>query len=47
MRKMIDRTEERFGIKPDWIAADTAYGRPTTWFGLTLKRQILPVHPSL
>ena len=26
MRKMIDRTEERFGITPDWIAADTAYG---------------------
>ena len=26
MRKMIDRTEERFGIKPDWVAADTAYG---------------------
>ena len=24
MRKMIDRTEERFGLKPDWIAADTA-----------------------
>ncbi|MEM5478141.1 transposase, partial [Pacificibacter sp. AS14] len=22
MRKMIDRTEERFGIKPDWIAVD-------------------------
>lgn len=26
MRKMIDRTEERFGLKPDWVAADTAYG---------------------
>ena len=26
MRKMLDRTEERFGVKPDWIAADTAYG---------------------
>ncbi len=26
MRKMLDRTEERFGMKPDWIAADTAYG---------------------
>jgi len=24
MRKMIDRTEELFGLKPDWIAADTA-----------------------
>ena len=26
MRKMFDRTEERFGVKPEWIAADTAYG---------------------
>ncbi len=23
---MIDRTEERFGNKPDWLVADTAYG---------------------
>ena len=26
MRKMTDRTAERFGLKPDWVAADTAYG---------------------
>lgn len=25
-RTMIDRTESTFGIKPDWLAADTAYG---------------------
>jgi transposase len=25
-RTMIDRTEERFGIKPEWLAADSAYG---------------------
>ena len=23
---MIERTEARFGIKPEWLAADTAYG---------------------
>ena len=26
MRKMFDRTEERFGVKPEWIAADRACG---------------------
>ena len=25
-RRMIERTETCFGIKPDWLAADTAYG---------------------
>src|SRR6187399_20488 len=25
-RTMIDRTQERLGLKPDWLAADTAYG---------------------
>jgi len=25
-RTMIERTSECFGIKPDWLAADTAYG---------------------
>lgn len=45
MRKMIDRTEERFGIKPDWIAADTAYGSSDNLVWLTLKWQILPFIP--
>src|SRR3954465_13584021 len=27
---MIDRTEERFGLKPKQLAADTAYGSATT-----------------
>jgi len=40
MRKMIDRTQERFGLKPDWIAADTAYGAADNLVWLTLKRQI-------
>jgi hypothetical protein len=25
-KTMIDRTEETLGLKPDWLAADTAYG---------------------
>jgi transposase len=25
-KTMIERTEETFGLKPDWLAADTAYG---------------------
>ena len=32
MRKMLDRTEERFGVKPDWIVADR--DRQTIWSGL-------------
>ena len=45
MRKMIDRTEERFGLKPDWIAADTAYGSSDNLVWLALKRKILPFIP--
>ena len=45
MRKMLDRTEERFGVKPDWIAADTAYGSADNLVWLALKRQILPFIP--
>jgi len=45
MRKMRDRTEERFGIKPDWIAADTAYGAADDLVWLTRKRKILPFIP--
>ncbi len=33
---MIDRAEARFGIKPSWLAADTAYGSgPNLEFPLT------------
>jgi transposase len=45
MRKMIDRTEERFGLKPDWVAADTAYGSADNLVWLALKRKILPFIP--
>ena len=45
MRKMIDRTEERFGLKPDWVAADTAYGASDNLVWLALRRRILPFIP--
>ncbi len=45
MRKMIDRTTERFGLKPDWVAADTAYGSSDNLTWLTIKRRILPFIP--
>ena len=45
MRKMLDRTEERFGLKPDWIAADTAYGSSDNLVWLTTKRKIPPFIP--
>jgi IS5 family transposase len=45
MRKMIDRTQERFGVKPDWIAADTAYGSADNLVWLALQRKILPFIP--
>ncbi len=45
MRKMIDRTAEQFGLKPDWVAADTAYGSSENLVWLTLKRKILPFIP--
>lgn len=45
MREMLDRTEERFGMKPDWIAADTAYGAADNLVWLRLNRKILPFIP--
>ena len=42
MRKMLDRTQARFGVTPDWIAADTAQGSAGTLVWLTLKRKFLP-----
>jgi transposase len=32
-RTMIDRTQERFGLKPSHLAADSAYGSARTWPG--------------
>ena len=45
MRKMIDRTQERFGLKPNWVAADTAYGSSDNLVWLAIKRRILPFIP--
>ena len=42
---MIDRTEDRFGVTPDWIAAKTAYGFSDTLVWSALKRQIRPFIP--
>ena len=45
MRKIFDRIEERFGIKPDRTAADIAFGSSDTLVWLTLKRQTLHFVP--
>src|SRR5512132_892317 len=39
---MIDRTEERFGLKPKQLAADTAYGSATTLNWLVNEKKIAP-----
>ena len=44
---MIDRTEERFSIKPDWLVADTAYGSAENLAWLTKKRSIIPFIPLI
>lgn len=44
---MLDRTEKRFGIKPDWIAGDTAYGSSDNLGWLVKKRGIIPFIPVI
>lgn len=44
---MLDRTAERFGIKPDWIAADTAYGSAENLGWLVKQRDIIPFIPVI
>ena len=44
---MIDRTEARFGIKPDWLAADTAYGSAPNLNWLVNEKQIAPHVPVI
>jgi transposase len=43
---MLDRVNERMGLKPDRLAADTAYGTGS-FLGWLLKRQIAPHIPVL
>lgn len=44
-RKMLDRTEERFRVKPDRVATDTACGSSDSLVWRALKRQMLPFVP--
>jgi len=44
-RTMIDRTEKRFGIKPEWLAADSAYGSAPNLAWLVKDKKIAPHIP--
>jgi IS5 family transposase len=44
---MIERTEATFGIKPDWLAADTAYGSAPNLHFLVDKKNIAPHVPVI
>jgi len=46
-RTMIDRTEARFGIKPEWLAADTAYGSAPNLDWLVNGKGIAPHVPVI
>ena len=46
-RTMIERTEQRFGIKPDWLAADTAYGSAANLGWLVDEKNIEPHIPVM
>jgi len=42
---MLDRTEDRFGLKPGYLAADTAYGTAQNLAWLVKQKQITPHIP--
>ncbi|NNH32012.1 transposase, partial [Rhizobium sp. SEMIA 4085] len=44
-RTMIDRTENRFGLKPDYLAADSAYGSADNLAWLVKEKDIAPHIP--
>lgn len=44
---MIERTEARFGIKPEWLAADTAYGSASNLNWLVNEQRIAPHVPVI
>src|SRR5262249_46012684 len=46
-RTMIERTEARFGIKPEWLAADTAYGAAPNLDWLVNTQGIAPHVPVI
>jgi transposase len=46
-KTMIERTEERFGLKPKWLAADTAYGSGKNLNWLVKDKDIAPHIPVI
>jgi transposase len=46
-RTMLERTEQRFGIKPRWLAGDTAYGSADNLGWLVHKKGIEPHVPVI
>jgi transposase len=46
-KTMIERTEERFGIKPAYLAADTAYGSAGTLNWIVNEKKIAPHIPVI
>jgi transposase len=44
---MLDRTEDRFGLKPGYLTADTAYGTAQNLAWLVKRKQITPHIPVL
>jgi transposase len=44
---MIERTEACFGIKPDWVVADTAYGAAPNLAWLVEEKEIAPFIPVI
>jgi IS5 family transposase len=46
-KTMIDRTKERFGLRPERLAADTAYGSGPTLNWLVSERKIAPHIPVI
>src|SRR4249919_202335 len=46
-RTMIERTEQRFDLKPEWLAADTAYGSGANLNWLVKEKKIAPHIPVI
>ena len=46
-KTMIERTEERFNLKPDHLAADTAYGSAETLNWIVNEKKIIPHIPVI
>ena len=46
-KTMIERTEQRFDLKPEWLAADTAYGSGANLNWLVKEKKIAPHIPVI